>query len=269
MKAMWEGGRRSREQKGSIHVFIRGNNRHNVFYDNKDRIEFLTRCKFYGNKYNSVLQEFALMDNHIHLQTQTEQLSSFMVGLLASFVHFYKRKYKTVGNIFQSPFGSICKHTETWKIDSMLYILQNPLAAGICQHPADYQWSSYNFHFNGNSQLKKYISIDTSLIDSHFKTKAIFEKAVFERRIKNLEIDENQHIHFDKLSNEDLCGIISKILNGKNILNLTKSETENLIKRLYTETNASMFQISSLTQENYDYVRKLCRILDPSQISNR
>ena len=43
---MWEGGRKSREQIGSIHVFIRGNNRRNVFYDDYDRIEFLKKSTF-------------------------------------------------------------------------------------------------------------------------------------------------------------------------------------------------------------------------------
>lgn len=264
---MWEGGRKSREQIGSIHVFIRGNNRRNVFYDDYDRIEFLKRCNFYGSKYNSIIQEFVLMDNHVHLQTQTDQLSNFISALLVSFIHYYKKKYNTVGNLFQSPFGSVCKHTDAWKIDSMLYILQNPLSAKICQYPAEFKWSSFNLHFNGKSPLKKYISIDSSLVDSCYRSKKKLEDAVAERKIRNMEIDEYHHMHFDKLSNEDLCAVIDKMTNGKNIFSLTNREIDNLIKCLYKETNASMFQIASLTHENYDYVRKLCRITKSDCIS--
>lgn len=256
---MWKGGRVAREQEGSIHVYFRGNNRHNVFYDDTDRISFLNRCSFYSDKYDSYVQDFVLMDNHIHLQLQTNQLSKLMSSLLISFVHWYNRKYNTTGNLFQSPFSSVCKYSDAWKIDSMLYILQNPLAAGICKHPADYKWSSYNFHFNRKSPLIKHIHLDTSLMDKHFENIKKLDSAIFERKTRNLEIDEYKHKYFDMLSNDELCEIISKLTKGKSIYKLTKSEIEGLIKRLNAETNATMFQISSLTHENYDYVRKLCR----------
>ena len=138
---MWEGVRVTRVQEGSIHVYFRGNNRNNVFYEDVDRVSFLSRCGYYSKKYNSTVQEFVLMDNHIHLQLQTNQLTRLMKSILVSFVHYYNQKHNTSGNLFQSPFSSVCKYSDEWKIDSMLYILQNPLAAEICKHPADYKWS--------------------------------------------------------------------------------------------------------------------------------
>lgn len=266
MTDMWEGLRVKRVQKGSIHVYFRGNNRNNVFYDDADRISFLIRCGYYSKKYCSVVQEFALMDNHVHLQLQTSQLTGLMTSMLCSFGHYYNRKHNTSGTLFQSPFNSVCKHYDEWKIDSMLYILQNPLAAEICNHPADYKWSSYNFHFNGKTPLKKYIQVDTSLVDKNFKTIKELDTAIFERKIKNVEIDEYKHKQFDRLSNSDLCSLISKLTNGKSIFTLTKSELEDLIIKLHTETSASMFQIATLTHEHYDYVKKICK---KSGIKNR
>lgn len=266
MTDMWEGLRVKRVQKGSIHVYFRGNNRNNVFYDDADRISFLIRCGYYSKKYCSVVQEFALMDNHVHLQLQTSQLTRLMTSMLCSFGHYYNRKHNTSGTLFQSPFNSVCKHYDEWKIDSMLYILQNPLAAEICNHPADYKWSSYNFHFNGKTPLKKYIQVDTSLVDKNFKTIKELDTAIFERKIKNVEIDEYKHKQFDRLSNSDLCSLISKLTNGKSIFTLTKSELEDLIIKLHTETSASMFQIAILTHEHYDYVKKTCK---KSGIKNR
>ena len=256
---MWEGFRVKRVQEGSIHVYFRGNNRNNVFYDDVDRISFLNRCGFYSNKYCSTVQEFALMDNHVHLQLQTSQLTRLMSAMLCSFGSYYNKKHNTSGSIFQSPFSSVCKFSDEWKIDSMLYILQNPLAAELCKHPADYKWSSYSFHFKGNSPLKKYIQVDTGLIDNRFETIKKLDLAIFERKIKNIEIDEYKHKQFDRLSNNDLSVLISRLINGKSIFALTKPELENLIIMLNTQTNASMFQIASLTHENYDYIRKICR----------
>ena len=259
MKDMWEGLRVTRVQEGSIHVYFRGNNRSNVFYEDVDRVSFLSRCGYYSKKYNSTVQEFVLMDNHIHLQLQTNQLTRLMKSILVSFVHYYNQKHNTSGNLFQSPFSSVCKYSDEWKIDSMLYILQNPLAAEICKHPADYKWSSYHFHFNRKSPLKKYIQVDTNLMDKYFKTYKKFDSAIFERKIKNVEIDEYKHKQFDRLSNSDLCNLILKLTNGKSIYSLTKSELEELIIKLNVETNASMFQIASLTHENYDFVKKICK----------
>ncbi|MCE5320809.1 MAG: transposase [Bacteroidales bacterium] len=265
---MWEGGYVKRVQEGSIHVYFRGNNRQNVFYEDADRISFLSRCGFYSNKYDSVVQEFVLMDNHVHLQLQTNQLTRLMKSILVSFGHYYNKKHNTSGNLFQSPFNSVCKYSDEWKIDSMLYILQNPLAAEICKHPKEYKWSSYNFHFNGNTPLKKYIKVDTDLIDNYFKKTKKLDSAIFERKIKNVEIDEYKHKQFDRLSNSELFGIISSLTSGKSIFNLTKSELEDLIIKLNAETNASMFQIASLTHENYDYVRKICKTAEPLRANN-
>lgn len=257
---MWEGCKTKRVQKGNIHIYIRGNNRNNVFYDDVDKISFLNRSNFFALKYSTIINEFVLMDNHVHIQAETDYISLFMKALLISYVRWYNNKYSTHGNLFQSPFNSVCKYSDVWKINSMLYILQNPLAAEICKHPADYKWSSYNFHFNGKSPLRKHIQVDTHLIDNHFKTRKELDTAIFERKIKNLEIDEYQHKHFDRLSNEELCEIISKITNGKSVYKLTKNEVEDLIKRVYKETNASMFQLASIMHENYEYVRKVCGV---------
>ena len=96
-------------------------------------------------------------------------------------------------------------------------------------------------------------------MDKYFKTYKKLDSAIFERKIKNVEIDEYKHKHFDRLSNSDLCNLILKLTNGKSIYSLTKSELEELIIKLNVETNASMFQIASLTHENYDFVKKICK----------
>ena len=240
-------------------LIIRLSDEYTYIYDNYDRIAFLERSYYYASKYGTIINEFALMDNHVHLQAETDSLSQYMKAFLISYVRWYNRKYSTHGNLFQSPFNSVCKYTESWKIESMLYILQNPLAADICKHPADYKWSSYNFHFNGKSPLRKYIMLDTNLIDNQFKTKKVFDEAIFERKIKNMGIDEYQHKQYDRLSNDELCEIISKLSNGKSIYNLAKNDVEQLIKKLNSETNASMFQIATIMHENYDYVRTICK----------
>jgi len=56
-----------RIQAGNIHVYFRGNCRFNIFYDDKDRIEFLIRCNNVAQKHETKILAFVLMDNHVHL----------------------------------------------------------------------------------------------------------------------------------------------------------------------------------------------------------
>jgi len=83
--------KKKRVQEGNIHVFCRGNNRSTVFYNDIERYDFIRRLNRIANFYDSKIQEFALMDNHFHLQIRTEQLSIFMKSLLQGYEKFASR----------------------------------------------------------------------------------------------------------------------------------------------------------------------------------
>jgi REP element-mobilizing transposase RayT len=170
----------NRIQEGNIHSYFRGNNRKIVFYSDEDKIELLKRCNKFAKQYQTTILEFVLMDNHVHLQVDTKNISGFMKSLQMSYTQWYNRRYNLSDKLFKTPFNSACKFSEDWIIDSMLYILKNPIKANICQNPGDHQWNSFGFHFNGDSPLREFIDVDTTLMDKHFKTKDNLEKAIME-----------------------------------------------------------------------------------------
>ena len=56
------------EFEGAIHhVTVRGNNRRNLFVDDKDRVRFLERLAEEVETHNVRLYLFCLMTNHVHL----------------------------------------------------------------------------------------------------------------------------------------------------------------------------------------------------------
>ncbi len=64
-----------RIQSGNIHICIRGNCRRIIFFDDQDKIEFLKRCNSAAIEFDTDILAFVIMDNHVHLQVVTNQLT--------------------------------------------------------------------------------------------------------------------------------------------------------------------------------------------------
>lgn len=255
---MWRESKRVRTQAGNIHVYFRGNSRFNVFFDDKERIEFLKHCRRASVQHDTIIEQFVLMDNHAHLQVKTSNVTKFASSIQQGYVQWYNWKNGTSDRLFKSPFGSASKISEEWVLDSMLYILQNPIKARICSHPSEYKWSSYHFHFNKHNLLKKYIDIDSTFCEKYFKNKDSFSRAILEKAVALPQINEYKAGDFESITDVDLAKYIFEITEGKSIFSLSLSEQRALILRLFQETNANLRQISSLTHESYDHVRKIC-----------
>jgi len=159
-----------REQVGFFHVWIRGSNRNNVFYDNTDFIGFLERCHKSATKYKTIVTAFVIMDNHVHLQIYTYSLNAFMKSLLMSFNQWYNKRKGLSGQLFNSPFSSKLIDNEDYLLYNYLYILTNPVRAGICDNISKYRWSSYHFTKAENYNfLKKLINVSDLVYNYFFK----------------------------------------------------------------------------------------------------
>ncbi len=138
-----------REQSGFFHIWFRGCNRYNVFYDYEDFTHFLIYCNSASEKHKTAITAFVLMDNHVHLQLYTNTLSLFMTSLLISFNKWYNKRWDMNGRVFGSPFSSCALYSRDALENNYLYILSNPIRAGICCKAEDYKWSSYHFMRKG------------------------------------------------------------------------------------------------------------------------
>ena len=255
--------REKRIQEGYIHICIRGNRRHNVFYDNSDRYEFLSRLNWAAKEHNTIITEFTLMDNHVHILVSTNCLTKFTSSLLISYVKWYNLKYSTSGNLFQRPFLSVSKPKTEWIIETSMYILQNPVKAGICHHPSEFKWSSYRFHFKKYNSFSKHIKVDTSLSDSFFTTEKRFFRELGTRIIQRCELSEKGKPIKVKIPDQEVISTTNKYLSdhhsSKKVTELNRLEKIELIKHLNFNTSATARQIASITQENYRWVLIHCK----------
>lgn len=167
-----------RIQAGNIHFCTRGNCRKVIFLEDEDKIEFLRRCKQACVLYDTQIEAFVIMDNHVHLQLITEQVTNFATWLLRGYSFWYNRKYSLSDKLFRTPFMSYCKFSDEWRLNSIFYILANPVKAGMCRSVKDYQWSSYHLMYMNRALVRNHINLETSFIYSNYKTIECFDNAL-------------------------------------------------------------------------------------------
>ena len=99
---------------------------------------------------------YCIMPNHFHLtlkQNIDNGISTFMQRALNSFSHFYNKKFKNQGALFQGTFKSIQITTTEQLIHLSRYIHLNPVTAHIVDLPQDYEFSSFKIYINPGSSI--------------------------------------------------------------------------------------------------------------------
>lgn len=131
------------------HVIQRGNNRAHIFFDEKDRKQYLSLLKKYSVKWESPIMAYCLMSNHVHLLTKpaaNESLYKMMQGLTLCYTQYVNRMYQRTGRLWESRYHSCIVDQEKYLWAVARYIEQNPVRAGMAEKPEDYHYSSACAH---------------------------------------------------------------------------------------------------------------------------
>ena len=82
------------------HVMVRGIERGNIFLDDTDRVEFLTRMGRLVKASGTGIYAFVLMSNHVHvlLKSGADGLPTFMRRLLSGYAQYFNRRHNRVGH---------------------------------------------------------------------------------------------------------------------------------------------------------------------------
>jgi REP element-mobilizing transposase RayT len=259
--------RKQRIQEGNIHFCVRGNNRRMIFLEDQDKIKFLTLTQAAAEKYDTRVEAFVIMDNHVHLQLTTTQVTNFARWLLRGYSYWYNKKYSLSDKLFRTPFGSFCKPLDEWHTNSILYILANPVSAGICDAPQDYKWSSYHMLFTKNHHFKKYIRIHKEFIYKQFKTKHDLNTALKEftetKKSEKYTIDKEEKRELEQRFQSrrrapihEIIQHLNTLTNSKKIFTYNINELKQLIIQLRAETGATYLQLSSIFNESQEFIRR-------------
>lgn len=172
------------------HVMLRGNEKHNIFNDDEDRIRFLDTLSIKKNENEIEIYAYCLMDNHVHLLTNELEgsLSRAMKCLNVSYAKYFNKKYNRVGHLFQDRFRSEIIDSEKYVLSACRYIHNNPVKAGKVASPENYTWSSYRtycyeeytnklvdinfilslFSINADIALKEFLKFTTHFEEDEF-----------------------------------------------------------------------------------------------------
>lgn len=166
------------------HITSRGNRKSTLFYDDEDRMKYLSFLKESMIRFPFTLHSFCLMTNHTHLQLQTSDTSPtiIMSHLNTKFAKYFNKKYDFTGHVFEKRYGAELLDSLHYEFDVSKYIHLNPLKAGLVNELEDYQWSTYNAYVNGEvNEL-----VDTKHLLSYFPAPA---SRHYEKYIKTPLVD--------------------------------------------------------------------------------
>ena len=130
------------------HVMVRGIEKRDIFYDDKDRSEFLDRLSHLVVDSGTQCLSWALMSNHFHLllRPTTSKLSTIMRRLLTGYAVFFNHRHNRTGHLFQNRYKSIVCEEDSYLKELVAYIHLNPLRGHLVNTVTDleyYKWSGH------------------------------------------------------------------------------------------------------------------------------
>jgi REP element-mobilizing transposase RayT len=130
---------------GIFHVYARGNRRAPIFFDELDRHMYLRLLGETVHFRGWHCLAYCLMHNHVHLVLETPEpnLSAGMQLLHGTFAQRLNKRHELVGHAFQGRYNSVLILSDEHLWVTLRYVAMNPVEAGLCAHPDDYEWSSH------------------------------------------------------------------------------------------------------------------------------
>ena len=134
------------EFPGAIwHVTSRGNERRDIYRDDRDRRSFLALLAAVVAQRRWILHAYVLMRNHYHLLVETPEtnLSRGVRTLSGDYAQSFNRRYRRAGHLFQGRFKGILVERESHLLELVRYVVLNPVRCHAVLTAGEYEWSSY------------------------------------------------------------------------------------------------------------------------------
>jgi len=123
---------------GRYHVTARGNERRDIFRDDRDRQRFLELLAALPERFGVRLHAYVLLRNHFHLLLETPEgnLSRTCQWLNVSYSVWFNRRHQRSGHLFQGRFGAVLMEDDAGFQEVGRYLHLNPVrvaALGLSQ----------------------------------------------------------------------------------------------------------------------------------------
>ena len=231
------------------HITSRGNERKNIYRNNKDRDKFLSYLKSAYLRYGAVIHAFCLMNNHYHilLQTPKGNLSEIMLHINGAYSNYFNIRHKRRGHLFQGRYKAILVEADSYAGELSRYIHLNPVRAAMVGLPEKFKWSSYQYYM---VKRKKPEWLTVDFILSYFGSSNVQARKNY-RGFVNARINSK----YDSPLEETVA---SMMLGSDNFIELIKDKYIDHKKRDKNVPALKELRISPDIAETYEEVKAQC-----------
>jgi putative transposase len=149
---------------GIYHVTTRGVRQTLIYRENADRDAFLAILGVVVSRRYWICHAYCLMGNHYHLLVETPDpdIAAGMQLLNGFYAQYFNDRHGERGHVFDRRYASELIETEQHLAASCCYIALNPVRAGLCETPAQWEWSSY-LPMVGARPSPEFLTVDWAL----------------------------------------------------------------------------------------------------------
>ena len=135
------------------HVSARGNRKDSLFLDERDRRLYLRLLEHAVSRYEWLCLCYCLMGNHIHLLIETPRpnLGMGMQWMHGHYGAHLSRRLERPGHAFQGRYDAKRVKDDAQMWQTVQYVARNPVKAGLCAEPGEWEWSSHRGMVDGTT----------------------------------------------------------------------------------------------------------------------
>lgn len=145
------------EGKQFIHVMVQGINKEKIFFEEREKLEYLKLLNKYKDEHDITIIAYCVMDNHVHILISTEKIENLtkcMQKVNTSYGMYYNKNRNRVGYVYKDRFKTQVISNEKHLYNCIIYIHNNPVKAHMCKSVDEYKYSSYkDFLSKENKEL--------------------------------------------------------------------------------------------------------------------
>ena len=246
------------------HIMIRGMEGNNIFRDNKDRDDFISRLESILIDTSTPCYAWTLMSNHIHLliRTGSVPISHVMRKLLTGYAVKFNLRHNRHGKLFQSRYKSILCQEDPYLLELVRYIHLNPLRAGLVKDLSQLN----KFRYSGHSFLLGNRKNDWQNIDYVLRFFAKREKTARNRYLDHVE----KGMQIKKRPDLVGGGLIRSLGGWSEVKNLRKSDIRLKGDERILGDSDYVLEVLHEAEEKFERRYELkSRGIDISALSNR
>jgi REP element-mobilizing transposase RayT len=160
-----------------------------IFSDDADKMIFLEILAEKAKLLGARLIGYCVMSNHYHvlLENISGRMSALLKIVNGSYGIYYRHKHGGNGYVFQNRYKSTLIQDDEYLRLAILYLLHNPVRAGLVTNCTEYQWSSAGEYLGKGRQA----ITDVSFVHGLWGGKKIMIKEIMDSQPDKLPIKKS------------------------------------------------------------------------------